>query len=1043
MEAKKPTNRPAQGASRNPARPATAKAPARPRPAAQPRARSKPAGRSVLIGVAIVAVVALAFILQFYVFPDGRMLVYTNAPDKNIQRVQEIAASDVLQFSEVMSANGSALMAANNTWPDWIELTNAGSSPMNLEGYTIALQTNALHQFIFPEMTLEPGACVVVYCDNTLVNSVGAELHAPFKLNSAGTSLMLFNPSGVAVESINVPALERNTVYSKDSRGNWSITEAYTPAMANTEENHRSLMQNTPLVASPVIITEFMAANASYVPDETGAYADWIEITNTGDTAVNLNGYGLSDSRDRPVRWKFPSVTLGPGEALIVYCDGKDLTPTNGQPQHTNFSLSTERESVLLSNPAGQLISCVDYDVLKADQSVSLQADGTWTTLLAPTPGYANTKDSAALIEGQFAAQNSVGLFLNEAMAVTDELNYQSMAYDWVELYNASGNTIDLSGVGLSDDPAKPRKWQFPGGASIGPGQYMVVYLSGLNSTTFDSTKFSHANFSLAASGYEELVLSTPQGRIFDRMPLPMQYADISYGRISGRQGFFYFPQHSAMASNPDAGYRDRAATCKYSVRGGLYSVGEQLTVELSCEPGGQIYYTTDCTTPSQSATPYTGPISISGTTLLRTIVYAPNALPSLLDTQSYFFGASHTMDVVSIVTEPDDFFSAERGINTMGPNGWRDTEIQASCEIFSTEGETLISQGCGFRLHGADSRNADQKGFKVIARSRYGGTNRFAAALFDNLPFTEYQSFLIRPSGEDWNRSHMLDSVLSSLLSNTEVLYQETNLCVVYINGQYWGQYNMRERINPFMICQHEGWTDQEDNIDLIKGNETVVQGSNQTYLDLMNWISKNGIDTDEKLAYVDSVVDVENYLEYVAFQTFQGNADLLNVRRYRNGKADGRWRWVVYDIDWAFSTDVDSPRRWLNPRGVGVNNWTDNRLFVALMKNATARDRFLTYMGKMLATDWSTENVVSRIEARYYLLLPEMPAQMQRWNLAQSSFSSGVQTLVRYAESRPRKLLGYIKDAYSLSDEDMQRYFGDAIVKINEYSAASEGGD
>ena len=1060
MQQRPPVNRSGQGARPNPAqrpqqRP-VGNAPRMQQPAPRPTAQPPAGGgnnglpRTILIIAGVVVALVATFLLQFKVFPDGRMLTYSeDGSDSRTQQSAEIAGSSALQFTEVMSSNGSALMDDTGNYPDWVELTNTGSASMSVEGYVIAQQANATRQFTFPEMTLAPGERVIVFCDNTLANSAGEAFHAPFKLSASGTTLMLFNPSGTAVEAINVPAMERNSAYSKDESGAWEITTAYTPGLANTPENHRTLVDNTATVASDVIVTEFMASNASFVADEDGEYGDWIEITNNGSEPVSLNGYGLSDSRDKIVKWKFPDVTIAPGAVMIVYCDGKNRTPTDGSPLHANFSLSSEKESVLFTNAEGQLITCVDYDILKPDQSMSLQADGSWSTTLAPTPGYSNTKESAALIDGQLAAQNTSGVFISEVMATTSAANYGSASYDWVELYNGTDGTINLSGMGLSDRPDKPRKWQFPDGVTIAPGQYMVVYLSGLNTTANESGKLCHANFALAADGYEELVLSTPAGVIVDRVSLPAQYSNISYGRISGRQGFFYFTESTAMAANAPSGYASRALPCQYSVEGGLFDAGEQLTVTLSCESGGQIYYTTDCSDPDQTANLYTGPITIGDTTILRTIVYAPDALPSLPDTQSYLFGLNHTVEVVSIVSDPDNLFSEEKGIYVKDPNsdpaaihsGWRSTEMPASCEIFTTDGDTLISQGCGIRLHGQYSRSEAQKAFKVIARSQYGD-NRFRARLFENRPFTEYQSFILRTSGQDWDKTHMRDSVLTALARNTSVMYQETTLCVLYLNGQYWGAYNMRERINTHMICQHEGWEGQEDDLDLIKANSRVMQGSNDTFAELLDWIAKNGIDTDEKLAYVDSIVDVNNYMEYVAIQSFTGNTDLLNVKRYRNPNGDGRWRWILFDMDWAFNLDTDSARRWLNPAGAGAENKTNNKLFIALMKNPTFFDNYCTFMGQMMATDWSTQSVIADIEARYNALKPEIGQHLARWNLSESRYNSNVAKIVSYAETRPGKLLGYMQAAYKLSDEQMQHYFGDAIAKMEEYDAAKGGG-
>src|SRR5699024_4088551 len=126
---------------------------------------------------------------------------------------------------------------------------------------------------------------------------------------------------------------------------------------------------------------------------------------------------------------------------------------------------------------------------------------------------------------------------------------------------------------------------------------------------------------------------------------------------------------------------------------------------------------------------------------------------------------------------------------------------------MFALDGSTVISQGCGIKLHGQYSRAEEQKAFKVIARSQYGD-NRFRASLFPNRDYTEYQSFLLRASGQDTAQTFMRDSIITSFAADLDeghVMYQDTALCVVYLNGEYWGCYNMRERVNTISIAQWE----------------------------------------------------------------------------------------------------------------------------------------------------------------------------------------------------------------------------------------------
>jgi hypothetical protein len=175
----------------------------------------------------------------------------------------------------------------------------------------------------------------------------------------------------------------------------------------------------------------------------------------------------------------------------------------------------------------------------------------------------------------------------------------------------------------------------------------------------------------------------------------------------------------------------------------------------------------------------------------------------------------------------------------------------------------------------------------------------------------------VLRTSGQDYNKTRYRDALLPSLAAATSVMYQDAQPVAVYLNGQYWGHYNMRERLHKHSIAQRMGWKDP-DKIDIVKANDTVVQGSNKTFEQLLAYVKKHGVKTDEDLAYVESKIDLQNYLEYIALETFTGNTDLLNVRRYRSREGDGRWRWIFFDTDWAFYTDTDSFGRWLKPGGM-----------------------------------------------------------------------------------------------------------------------------
>ena len=133
----------------------------------------------------------------------------------------------------------------------------------------------------------------------------------------------------------------------------------------------------------------------------------------------------------------------------------------------------------------------------------------------------------------------------------------------------------------------------------------------------------------------------------------------------------------------------------------------------------------------------------------------------------------------------------------------------------------------------------------------------------------------------------------------------------------------------------------------------------------------------------------------------------------------------------------DTNSIGRWLSPGGMGTNKYTDNALFIALMDNNTFRDRFLTYMGEMMATEWTTEKVIEKFHTRYDELMTEMPRHGERWGMSRSSFESQIEELVDYARTRPARLLSSSRRACTFPDDQMRHYFGDAGAAIRAYEA------
>ena len=931
-----------------------------------------------------------------------------------------IEASQVV-INRVMTSNPSTCLSVDGNYYDWIELKNTGDTEMDMSGWKLSDSLDLRGAYVFGEVMLAPQDTLIVYCAERPSDLTGDEIFTGFRLSSDGESLMLADEKQRQIQALNVPAMGAANVYQRDdSTGTYSVVSFFESELES--EDYVAALRPE-YESDALMISELMPVNRTTLADADGDYSDWIELYNGSNEAVDLSGYAISDDDADHKKWVFPQKILQPGEYLVLFASGKDRTDPNGE-MHTNFSLSSAGESVRLYDASGRVISYIEYEKTDEDVSVSRVSGGVLVTDMAPSPGYENSASGARRALGDsynLVSQNAYGLYINEIMT-------SDSSGDWIELYNGSDAEIDLSGMGLSDNPARPRKWQFPEGARIPAGGYQVVYLTGTGGFSgYASGKYG-ADFALSEG--ETACLSLADGTLVDSVKLYDQYRGVSYGRAQGQERYRYFTTATPGTANAANSYEKRAEKVEFSVPGGLQQ-GSSLTLTLSAEEGMSIYYTTDGTEPTVSSAVYSGPISIDSNTVVKAVAWRSDVIQSLTNGASYIFGASHSVRLVCVSGNSSELTGSSGTLNTGAKGDGYDVFV----EIYEADGTQLVGQNCQLELSGHASRlQFDQKAFMLKAKQAYG-ENHFNAALFEKRDYTEYKSITMRASGQDNMQTHMRDSILTSLAEDTNVMYQETEVSVVYVNGLYWGIYNMRERITPDSIAQFEGW-DNPDDITLVEGDLSrmvSVQGSKKDYQQLIAQVEKTDLSLDENVEKLREYVDIENYLDYVAIQIYTANQDLNNVRMYRNAKEDGQWRWILCDLDLSYQIDRNSINSWLTPGGVGTITQQDNTLFIALMKNAGIRDYFLTRMGELLATTFSTENVVQKIRERYDILLPEMEMHCQRWGWKLSTWQRYGSNMVKYAQTRPAKLIGYFEETLKLSEEQMQKYFGAALAKIN----------
>ena len=443
-------------------------------------------------------------------------------------------------------------------------------------------------------------------------------------------------PSGAESESVELPLLEKNTVYAREN-GEWTVSQRPTPGYSNDDAGYEAWLRSDGYENDEIYITEVMAHNRGTLADSDGDLSDWIEIANFGETSVDLAGWYLSDDPDAPDEWKIPPLTLAPGEYAVIFASGKNRT--EGE-LHTSFSL-TDGDTVLLSRGNGAEVCRAAIENVEEGASLAMRPDGSFAMTDFPTPGFENTAEGYA----EFCETDT----RTSPLLLWEIVVYEENAPDWVKLKNVSAQPVDLSGYTLSDKLWEPARDALPA-VTLAPGESCV---------------FDCENVGLNAQR-DALYLFDNSGALCDWAFLREVPAGGSYGREEGESGYFYFVQSSRGADN-GAGYRFVAGQPAVDVAAGVYDDAESLTLTLA---GENVHYTLDGSDPTEDAAAYTAPITITETTIVRAASFPADALPSKTATWSYFLRENSTLPIVSLVTDPDNL-TGPQGIYTNHEQAW------------------------------------------------------------------------------------------------------------------------------------------------------------------------------------------------------------------------------------------------------------------------------------------------------------------------------------------------------------------------------------
>ncbi len=616
----------------------------------------------------------------------------------------------------------------------------------------------------------------------------------------------------------------------------------------------------------------------------------------------------------------------------------------------------------------------------------------------------------------------------NETTLADEEGDFE----DWLELYNSGPVPLDIGGYGLSDDPADPLAWTFPAGTIIGPGAFLLVWTD-----DDDEDGPLHTNFKidkdgevivLSAPGGTLLDTVGPVaigpdeslGRVADGSgdwfllgPTP-GVANVGPGTppapappvFSVAGGF----QPSGVQL--DLSHWDPAVAIRYTLDGSEPDLASPLysgPISLASRAGEanrlSLIWTGDPRWRSPAGEVYKVPV-------VRARAFRAGASDSAVATHTYLIGSDASRypgaSVVSLVSDEASFFDYDTGIYVPGrvydedfdpdeddpylasgnySQRGAEWERPVHVEIFDPGGSRAVAQDAGVRIHGSTTRGYPQKSIRLYARSEYGKGD-FDYAFFGPGELDEIDTLLLRNGGQGFYSWRFIDLLFHELVKGAPVDTQAYGQSVVFLDGVYWGMHTFRERFDADYVERHYG-VDSSDVVMLTRNGE-LDHGEpedTQHWDDMIAFMKANDLSDDANFDWVAEQLDVDSLLHFIAIHLVSGSSDWVPSTRnhlyWRKRTAaylpgappghDGRWRWMLKDIDRGLVNGV-----YRNNFVANLANWTP---YTSLIANTGFRNDLVNLLSDYMNGRLHTDRMIAEIDRLVAEADPYLDEHIARW--------------------------------------------------------------
>jgi len=437
--------------------------------------------------------------------------------------------------------------------------------------------------------------------------------------------------------------------------------------------------------------------------------------------------------------------------------------------------------------------------------------------------------------------------------------------------------------------------------------------------------------------------------------------------------------------------------------------------------------------------------------------------------TKNYFVSSlgenRYSLPIVSLNINPDKLYSYENGLNVAGikfdqwrednpleeANMWSDANFQKSGSSSELElnfcylknGVEVLNHNAGLRNHGNGSRIYPNRSVRLYAKNGYG-VSKFNHSFFSDYNYNKFKRFILRNSGNDAVSSMFRDAFVQQSVKHLNVIIQKYQPVIMFINSEYNGIYNIRERYDEHFFDRV--FDLKENKIDFLENGTygfvgNVDLGDDAHFLSMMNYLGNNSLEDEENYDYVTTLLDPINFTDSCITYIFTANPDWPqnNFEYFRKRVEytpetpyghDGRWRWLIKDMDFSYNLDdwatvnydaLEWATKIHDETEPIYQEYNKSTLILRkLLENQTYKNYFINRFADLINTTFLPSRSIEFILGMEDILDPEISEHIHRWGMIPdyNSWKNNVNVIKNFAIARPDIQRNHIKTKFNISD-------------------------